>query len=149
MHSEQQQHARSNERPLSSSNQPNSPWSNLKLTVPNRRHHTSIVAFVECVLVELTHEDVGAEYVSSNVWGTKRTQFIAADDVAETFCKRHYDERLGWHETTISRKSVRNELVDRLSRTDSLATDRSHSISVEASDVFSVKPVRQLYNRQS
>lgn len=148
MHSEQQQHTRSNDRPLSSSNRSNSPWSNLKLTVPNDRHHTSIVAFVECVLVELTHEDVGAEYVSSNVWGTKRTQFIAADGVAETFYKRHYDERLGWHETTISRESVRNELIDRLSQTDSLATDRSHSGSGEARDVFSVKPVRQLYNRQ-
>ncbi|QOS13392.1 hypothetical protein DEQ92_19680 [Haloferax sp. Atlit-6N] len=148
MHSEQQQHARSNERPLNNPKQSRSPWSNLQLTVPNNRHHTSIVAFVECVLVELTHEDVGAEYVSSNVWGTKRTQFIAADDVAETFCKRHYDERLGWHETTISRESVRNELIDRLSRTDSLATDRSHSAPVEACDVFSVKPVQQLYNRQ-
>ncbi|POG54139.1 hypothetical protein AUR65_015805 [Haloferax marisrubri] len=149
MHSEQQQHTGSNERPLNNSNQPKSPWSNLRLTIPNDRHHTSIVAFVECVLVELTHEDVGAEYVSSNVWGTKRTQFIAADDVAETFYKRHYDERLGWHETTVSRESVRNELIDRLSQTDSLATDRSHSVPVESTDVFSVKPVRQLYNRQS
>ncbi|WEL28134.1 Uncharacterized protein SVXHx_5118 (plasmid) [Haloferax volcanii] len=149
MHSEQQQHTGSNDRPLSSSNRSNSPWSNLQLTVPNDRHHTSIVAFVECVLVELTHEDVGAEYISSNVWGTKRTQFIAVDTVAETFCKRHYDERLGWHETTISRESVRNELVNRLSQTGSLATDRSHDVPVEASDVFSVRPVRQLYNRRS
>ncbi len=148
MHSEQQQHTRSNERPLNNSNQSSSPWSNFQLTVPNNRHYISIVAFVECVLVELTHEDVGAEYVSSNVWGTKRTQFIAVDDVAETFYKRHYDERLGWHETTISRKSVRNELIDRLSQTDSLATDRSYSVPVESTDVFRVKPVRQLYNRQ-
>ncbi len=142
MRSEQQQHARSNERPLSNPNQPKSPWSNLQLTVPNNRHHTSIVAFVECVLVELTHEDIGAEYVSSNVWGTKRTQFIAADDVAETFYKRHYDERLGWHETTVSRESVRNELIDRLSQTVSLATDRSHSVPVESTDVFSHRLLR-------
>ncbi|KTG26241.1 hypothetical protein AUR66_16255 [Haloferax profundi] len=149
MHSEQQQHTGSNERPLNDSNQPNSPWSNLQLTVPNNRHHTSIVTFVECVLVELTHEDVGAEYVSSNVWGTKRTQFIAVDPLAEAFYKRHYDERLGWHETTVSRESVRSELINRLSQTDSHATDRSHSVPVESTDVFSVKPVRQLYNRQS
>jgi hypothetical protein len=42
------------------------PWADLRLDVPNDRRDESIVAFVECVLVELTHEDVGAEYRSSN-----------------------------------------------------------------------------------
>ncbi|WP_199723122.1 hypothetical protein [Halobellus sp. Atlit-38R] len=61
------------------------PWADLELTVPNERSQLSIVSFVECVLVELTHEEVGAEYVSTNVWGTKRTQFISIDDNGEMF----------------------------------------------------------------
>jgi len=32
------------------------PWADLELTVPNDRSPISIVSFVECVLVELTHE---------------------------------------------------------------------------------------------
>ena len=51
------------------------PWADLKLTVPNDRSPISIVSFVECVLVELTHEPVAAEYVSSEIWGEKRTHF--------------------------------------------------------------------------
>ncbi|KAB1198175.1 hypothetical protein Hfx1150_11880 [Haloferax sp. CBA1150] len=126
------------------SSQLNASWSNLQLKIPNNRNRTSIVAFVECVLVELTHEDVGAEYVSQNAWGTKQTQFKMADKVAEVFYKRHYDERLGWHETILSRETLRRELIDRLSQTTSLATDRSHSGPVDTSDVFSVKSVDQL-----
>lgn len=120
------------------------PWADLGLTVPNDRSQLSIVSLVECVLVELTHEDVGAEYVSANVWGAKRTQFIAIDDVGETFQKRHYDERLGWHESTISRQAVRDELIDRLTRSSSLASDRSHDAPVDGADTFSVKPAREL-----
>jgi len=51
------------------------PWADLELTVPNDRSPISIVSFVECVLVELTHEPVAAEYVSSVIWGEKRTRF--------------------------------------------------------------------------
>ena len=43
--------------------------------MPNDRSPISIVSFVECVLVELTHEPVAAEYVSSEIWGEKRTRF--------------------------------------------------------------------------
>ncbi|WP_218927225.1 hypothetical protein [Halosimplex rubrum] len=94
--------------------------------------------------MELTHEEVGAEYVSANVWGAKRTQFIAVDDVGETFQKRHYDERLGWHESTVSRQAVREELITRLTRSSSLASDRSHDTPVDGADTFSVKPARAL-----
>ena len=121
-----------------------SSWSDLRLSVPNDRSNASIISFVECVLVELTHEDVGAEYVSSNVWGMKRTQFIAVDDVAKTFQKRHYDERLGWHKSTISRQDVRGELVNRLSRSSSLATNRSHGTFVDEPDTFAVKARQEL-----
>lgn len=109
------------------------PWSHLQLPVPNDRSRGSIISFVECVLVELTHADVGGEYRSSDVWGVKKSQYIAADAVGQTFTKRHYDERLGWHEQTLSRQDVRDELVTRLSR--------STSVTV---DTFRVKPTWQL-----
>lgn len=121
-----------------------SPWSDLRLSVPNTRSGESIVAFVECVLVELTHEDVGAEYVASNVRGVKRTQFIAVDDIGETFQKRYYDERLGWHETIVSREAVRDELINRLTRSSPPATDGSHDVTVDSPDRFRVKPAREL-----
>jgi len=37
------------------------------------RSEKSSVAFVECVLVEFTHENIGAKYRSSNVWGDNRS----------------------------------------------------------------------------
>jgi len=121
-----------------------SPWSDLRLSVPNNRSGESIVSFVECVLVELTHEEVGAEYVSTNVWGAKRTQFIPIDDSGEMFRKRHYDVRLGWHELTVSRRAVREELITRLTRSSPQVTDRSHDVQVDNPDTFSVKPARKL-----
>jgi len=51
------------------------PWADLELTVPNDRSPISIVSFVECVLVELTHEPVAAEYVSSEIWGESEHDF--------------------------------------------------------------------------
>ena len=51
------------------SDEATSPWAELRLAVPNDRSDESIVAFVECVLVELTHEPVVAEYVSTQIWG--------------------------------------------------------------------------------
>ncbi|QCC57161.1 hypothetical protein NP511_22270 (plasmid) [Natrinema thermotolerans] len=120
------------------------PWSDLELRVPNDRSRESLVSFVECVLVELTHADVGAEYRSSNVWGVKLTQYIAADTVGERFEKLHYDERLGWHKQMMSRQDVRDELINRLARPASLATNQSHPHSVEEPDTFRVKPTWQL-----
>lgn len=139
----QQQPAQSIERQTKTETR-DSPWSDLRQCVPNTRSGESIVSFVECVLVELTHEDVGAEYVSSNVWGVKLTQFLPVDDVGETFQKHHYDERLGWHEQTVSRQDVREELVNRLSRSHLLATNRSHGAPVNEPDTFAVKARHQL-----
>ncbi len=34
------------------------------MTVPTDRDHASVVALVECDLVELTHETVGAVFIS-------------------------------------------------------------------------------------
>ena len=120
------------------------PWADLKLTIPNDRSQLSIVSFVECVLVELTHEEVGTEYISTNVWGAKRTQFIAIDDNGEMFQKRHYNKRLGWHELTVSRRAVRNELIARLTRSSIQTTDRSRLVPGDIPDMFSVKPVQEL-----
>jgi len=120
------------------------PWSGLELRVPNDRSRESLISFVECVLVELTHADVGAEYRSSNVWGAKLTQYIAAETTGQLFRKRHYDERLGWHEQTMSRQDVRDELINRLARPTSLATNQSHPHPVEEPDMFQVKPTWKL-----
>ncbi|UWG49328.1 Uncharacterized protein AArcCO_4153 (plasmid) [Halalkaliarchaeum sp. AArc-CO] len=119
-------------------------WFNLAVTVPNDRSLESVISLVECVLVEMTHEDVGAEYISSNVWGAKRTQFVAIDEFGEQFRKQHYDARLGWHETTVSRSDVREELVNRLSRSTTLRSNKSHCEPVVEPDIFSVKPTRRL-----
>lgn len=145
MHSERQhQRDRGIDRASTHHDASRSPWSDLRLSVPNTRNSEAIVSFVECTLVELTHEDVGAEYISSNVWGMKRTQFIVADDVGERFQKRHYDGRLGWHEQRISREDVREELVNRLSRPSSLAANQSHGASVDEPDTFAVKGLQEL-----
>ena len=120
------------------------PWADLRLDVPNDRRDESIVAFVECVLVELTHEDVGAEYRSSNVWGATIDQYVAIDGTSQQFFKRRYDERLGWDETQISRDVVRDKLVWQLSRSGSLATNRSHAEPATNPDTFVVKPTQQL-----
>ena len=116
------------------------PWADLELRLPHDRSPSSIVSFVECALVELTHEHVGAEFVSMSVSGVKRTQFIAVDDIGQRFQKRYFDERLGWHETTVSRNAVRDELVNRLSQSSS---DRTNETPNTDPDTFRVKPVHQ------
>ncbi len=67
------------------------PVADFKLTIPHNRSPTAVVLLVECALVELTHEDVEAEFVSTNVTGVKRTQFIAVDDVGQQFQRRYFD----------------------------------------------------------
>ena len=116
------------------------PWADLRLQVPNDRSDESIVAFVECVLVELTHEAVGAEYRSSNVFGATVDQYITADVTGQQFREPRYDERLGWFETPISRDDVRDTLVWRLSRPASLARNRNHPDPGTAPDTFQVNP---------
>jgi len=119
------------------------PWVDLELTVPNDRNPISIVSFVECVLVELTHEPVAAEYVSPQIWGAKRTRFFAVDDSGETFQKRYSDDRLGSHNTLLSRQRVRNALINRLSR-ETVGSKRSLQEPVEEPDTFRVRPIREL-----
>jgi len=114
------------------------------MTVPTDRDHASVVALVECALVELTHEAVGAVFVSRQVGRSSRTQYVAADDVGEQFQKRHFDDRLGWQETTVPRRTVRDELITHLTRSASTSMERAGEEAASEPDSFVVKPVREL-----
>ncbi|MBC9987936.1 MULTISPECIES: hypothetical protein [Haloferax] len=120
------------------------PWADLEMTVPTDRDHASVVALVECALVELTHEAVGAVFISRQVGRSTRTQYVAADDVGEQFQKRHFDDRLGWHETTVPRRTVRDELITQLTQSPSTSAERSGERAASEPDTFVVKPVRDL-----
>jgi len=120
------------------------PWADLEVVVPTDRDHTSVVALVECALVELTHEAVGAVFVSRQVGRSTRTQYVASDDVGEQFQKRHFNDRLGWHETTVPRGTVRDELITQLTRSPSTPAERSGEGAATEPDTFVVKPVREL-----
>jgi hypothetical protein len=72
-----------------------------------------------------------------------RTQYVAADDFGEQFQKRHFDTRLGWHETTVPRRTVRDELITQLTRSPSTPADTREAAASEP-DTFTVKPVPDL-----
>jgi hypothetical protein len=114
------------------------------MTVPTDRDHASVVALVECTLVELTHEAVGAVFVAHQVGRSTRTQYVADDDVGEQFQKRHFDDRLGWHEITVPRRTVRDELITQLTRSPSTSAERSDEGAASEPDTFVVKPVQEL-----
>lgn len=124
------------------------PWADLEMTVSTDRDYASVVTLVECALVELTHEAVGAVFVSRQVGRSTRMQYVAGDDVGEQFQKRHFDDRLGWHETTIPRRSVRDELINQLTRSVSKPADRAGEKAASEPDTFVVKPVRELQTPQ-
>jgi len=63
--------------------------------------------------------------------GTKRTQYVAVDDVGQQFQKRHFDSRLGWHETTVPRETVRDELITQLTRSASPPADTREAAASE------------------
>ncbi|WP_435075653.1 hypothetical protein [Halorubrum sp. HHNYT27] len=120
------------------------PWTDLEVVVPTHRDHASVVALVECALVELTYEAVGAVFVSRQVGRSTQTQYVAADDVGEQFQKRHFDDRLGWQETTILRRAVRDELITQLTRSPSTPAEWLGEGAASEPDTFVVKPVREL-----
>jgi len=120
------------------------PWANLEVTVPTDRDHASVVALVECTLVELTHEAVGAVFVSRQVGRSTRTQYVASDDIGKQFQKRHFDARLGWHETTVPRESVRDELITQLTRPTARPSGSASDSETTDQGLFTVKPVHKL-----
>jgi hypothetical protein len=114
------------------------------MAVPTDRDHASVVALVACALVELTQEAVGAVFVAHQVGRATWTQYVAVDDVGEQFQKRHFDDRLGWHETTVPRRAVRDELTTQLTRLASTPAERAGEEAASEPDTFVVKPVRAL-----
>ena len=118
-------------------------WADLELTVPNDESPLSIVSFVESVLVELTHEPVAGEYVSSHIWGKKRTRYFAVDGSGEHFEKRYSDDLLGSHTTLLTRRRVRTELINQLSR-DTVTTTGRFNERADEPDSFRVRPLREL-----
>jgi len=86
----------------------------------------------------------GAVVVAQQVWGTKRTQYVAVDDVGEQFQKRHFDSRLGWHETTVPRETVRDELITKVTRSAVPPPERTREAAASEPNTFTVKPVREL-----
>ncbi|AHG05550.1 hypothetical protein HALDL1_00670 (plasmid) [Halobacterium sp. DL1] len=120
------------------------PWADLEVAIPNDRDHASIVALVECALVELNHEHVGGVVVTHQAWGTKRTQYVAVDDVGDQFQKRHFDGRLGWHETTVPRQTVRDELITQITRSGASPAEHTREAPASETNTFTVRPVREL-----
>jgi len=113
------------------------------LPVPNDRSRVSVVSYVEWVLIELTHENLTAEYRSSHLWGTRRTQYTAENPRGEAFSKHHYDARVGWHTETLGREELRTELVNRLARSRPETSDPDPDATCRR-DRFVLKPIRQL-----
>ncbi|RQG90888.1 hypothetical protein EA473_19610 [Natrarchaeobius chitinivorans] len=105
------------------------------------------MSFVEWVLVELTHENIVAEYRSSHLWGQQRTQYTIADSNGESFLKQHYDARLGWHTETLRREELRTGLVSRLSRSRPETSDPPRDVACRC-DRFVLKPLRRLPQRR-
>jgi hypothetical protein len=120
------------------------PWADFQLTLPHNRSPTAIVSFVECTLVELTHEEVGAEYVSTSVAGVKRIQFIAVDDAGQRFQKRYFDDRLGVDVTMLDRTDVRDELIARLSRSPRSGVNAASAGANGDLEHFQLVPVHEL-----
>nr|WP_242492896.1 hypothetical protein [Halogeometricum borinquense] len=89
-------------------------------------------------------QTVGGFFVSRQVGRSTRTQYVARDDVGEQFQKRHFDDRLGWHETTVPRRTVRDEFITQLTRSPSTPAERSGEGAASEPDIFVVKPVREL-----
>lgn len=131
---------RDDRRPDGQADEHLEPVPGLELPVPNEQSQADIETLVDRVLVTLEADAVGAEYVSMNAWGVTRTRYLAASEKG-SFLKRRYDERVGWVDGSCPRSAVQEELVSRLSRSTSLATNRTHSQRIDTPDTFRVQPL--------
>jgi len=111
------------------------PWADLEVAIPSDRNHASLVALVGVCPRRTDSRTGGAVVVAQQVWGTKRTQYVAVDDVGEQFQKRHFDSRLGWHETTVPRETVRDELITKVTRSAVSPPEHTRSSSQRAKHV--------------
>ena len=77
-------------------------------------------------------------------WGDESHAVYRRRNVGEQFQKQHFDARLGWHETTVPRETVRNELIAQLTRSPSTSAEQSGEGAASEPDTFIVEPVREL-----
>lgn len=70
-----------------------------------------------------------------------RTQYVAAADVGGQFQNQHFDNRVGWHETTIFGRAVCDELITQLTQSPSTLVERSGEGAASEPDIFVVEPV--------
>lgn len=113
-------------------------WEDLLLQIPTSLPTARIISLVECALVELTHEPVGAGYISDEGWGTIDTIYFLSEHmpspVDEPFVRHHVDPRLGRVTMPLSRAEVREELIQRLTRSAPVDYPANY-------DVFAVRPL--------
>lgn len=117
-------------------------WEDLSIPVPNDRDPVGITAFVETVLVELTHEPVGAVHSRGEIGRDERREIVCLDDVGQQFELRRYVARHGWTSETVSRETLRETLVTLLSRGDVGSGDNPRPPGS-----FSVQPAVRLQSR--
>lgn len=116
-------------------------WADLSMQVPNEIPAARIASFVECVLVELRHEPVGAVYRSNEEWGTIETATVHASwlsiETESPFVRIRRDPRAGRQLAMVSRDTVRDKLGNRLTR------DGADTASVVV-DSFAVHPLSSI-----
>lgn len=116
-------------------------WSDLSMEVPNEVTSARVISFVECALVELTHEPLGAVYRSNEEWGVIETVIVHVDwtamTIEDSFVRFRRDPRTGTQLSTHSRPTVHDALVSRLT------TGRAEDIPV-TTDSFDVYPLSTL-----
>jgi hypothetical protein len=106
--------------------------SELSISVPNEREDASRVAFVEAVLVELSHEPVSVVHKRERAGGCERVEVVCVDEVGGEFAFRQYVPRQGWSEERIERSEVRSRLVSLVSGSRSDGVEEEASMKVTA-----------------
>jgi len=120
------------------------PWADLEVTIPSDPGpRVARRARGVCPRGTDSRTGGGSRRCPAGV-GTKRTQYVAVDDVGQQFQKRHFNSRVGWHETTISREIVRDELITKVTRSAVSPPERTREAAASEPNTFTVKPVREL-----
>jgi len=119
------------------------PWADLEVAIPSDRNHASLVALVECVLVELTHEQVGPSSSPSRCGDEtyavrrRRRRRRAVSEAAlrqPAWLARDY----------VPRETVRDELITKVTRSAVSPPERTREAAASEPNTFTVKPVREL-----
>lgn len=102
----------------------------LSISIPNERTGESRCAFVEAVLIELTHEPVGAVHTPGAVADDTRRELVCVDDVGETFEFRQYSPRHDWTTERMSRAMAREHLLTLVGRPSGRADSAVDTLAV-------------------